>query len=81
MQYLKEKRICIPAEICVAGFGNDYMGEITEPELASFDVHTHEIGETAARLFWDCINGKEASDPVANMIKGDLIIRGSTMRK
>jgi LacI family transcriptional regulator len=81
MQYLKEKKIKIPDEICVAGFGNDTMGEVIEPGLTSFDVHTLKIGEAAAQLFFEEVNNDNSGGVKTRLIKGDLIIRGSTLKK
>jgi LacI family transcriptional regulator len=80
MQYLKEKKIKIPDEICVAGFGNEYVGEVIEPGLTSFDVHTNKIGEAAAQLFFDQLNTPDENKITTKIVKGDLIIRGSTLR-
>src|SRR5690349_21522150 len=33
IMHLKQRKIKIPGEMCVAGFGNDPMGEVIEPGL------------------------------------------------
>lgn len=81
MMHLKEKGIKIPDEICVAGFGNDPMGEVIEPGLTTFNSNTLKIGETAAQLFFDQIIAGENFTPKTKIIKGNIIIRGSTLRK
>lgn len=81
IMHLKEKGIKIPNEICVAGFGNDPMGEVIEPGLTTFNSNTLKIGETAAELFFEQILNRENYKPKTKVIKGNLIIRGSTMRK
>lgn len=81
MMYLKQKKIKIPEDICVAGFGNDPAGEVIEPALTTFNSNTLKIGETAAELFFEQILSGENFIPKTKTIKGNLIIRGSTLRK
>ncbi len=79
--YLKQKKIKIPDDICVAGFGNDPMGEVIEPGLTTFNSNTLKIGETAGELFFEQIMAGESFTPKTKTIKGELIIRSSTRRK
>lgn len=81
MMYLKERGIKIPEEICVAGFGNDPMGEVIEPGLTTFDSKTLKIGEAAAELFFEQILNTENYSKKTKLIKGNLIIRNSTLRE
>ncbi len=80
IQYLKKKKIKVPDTISVAGFGNEYTGEIIEPQLTSFDVKTVNIGEVAAKILLDKIINQDASIKDIT-VKGNLIVRGSSMRK
>ena len=78
--YLKSQKIKIPEQICVAGFGNDHIGEVIEPGLTSFDLHSSKVGQAAVELFFDkVINGDNLVDKVRH-IKGELIIRSSSLR-
>ncbi|MFM1963989.1 MAG: hypothetical protein RLZZ172_2834 [Bacteroidota bacterium] len=77
IRYLKSKKMKIPQQISVCGFGNEYTGEIVEPQLTTFDVKTRKIGEAAAKLLLDhIIDSKTENESI--MINGDLIIREST---
>lgn len=77
IRYLKSKKIKIPQKISVCGFGNEYTGEIVEPQLTTFDVKTREIGEAAAQMLLEEIMDNETC--VKNkMIKGKLIVRESS---
>ncbi len=78
--HLKNKGIKIPQQVCIAGFGGEPMGEIIEPALTTFNPQTYKIGETVARLFFDQMI--EGQDYVAKtkIVKGNLIIRGSSLR-
>lgn len=78
--HLKNKGIKIPQQICIAGFGGEPMGEITEPALTTFNPQTYKIGEAVCRLFFDQMI--EGQDYVAKtkIVKGSLVIRGSSLR-
>lgn len=80
MMYLKEKKISIPQQISVAGFGNDHIGEVIEPTLTSYNPHSIKVGEAAVKLFFDrLINGNTAPGKTKT-IKGELVIRNSTLK-
>ena len=79
IQYLKSKKISVPKRISVAGFGNEYTGEIIDPQLTTYDVKTVTIGEEAAKLLLDQIINQNASLKEVT-IKGKLIIRDSTIK-
>jgi len=78
--HLKSKGIKIPDQICVAGFGNEPMGEIIEPGLTSFNPQTYKIGETVAHLFFDHLIEGENHIVKTKIVKGNLIIRESTLK-
>jgi DNA-binding LacI/PurR family transcriptional regulator len=61
----------------VVGFGNEYTGEIIEPQLTTYDVRTREIGEEAARLILDQLVSGDR-DVIDKRIAGKLIIRQSS---
>ncbi len=80
IQYLKKLNIKVPDTVCVAGFGNEYTGEIIEPQLTTFDVRTGLIGEKAAKLLLDrIIDQNSTSENV--VVKGHLIIRDSSRKQ
>ncbi len=80
IQYLKKKKISVPNTISVAGFGNEYTGEIIEPQLTTFDVKTVNIGEEAAKILLDKIINQDTSVKDIT-VKGKLIVRSSSMKK
>ncbi len=80
IQYLKKKNIQVPDKVCVAGFGNEYTGEIIEPQLTTFDVRTALIGETAAKILLDKIIDQNTSLESVT-IKGNLIVRDSSKKQ
>lgn len=77
IRYLKSKNIKIPQKISVCGFGNEYTGEIVEPQLTTFDVKTRKIGEAAAKLLLEQIIERK-TDNESIMINGELIVRESS---
>lgn len=79
IQYLKKQQIKVPDMVCVAGFGNEYTGEIIEPQLTTFDIRTALIGEAAAKLLLDKIIGRNNSSENIT-VKGNLIVRDSSKK-
>jgi len=78
--HLKNKGLKIPGDICIAGFGNEPMGEIIEPSLTSFNPQTYKIGETVAQLFFEQMIAGESYVPKTKIVKGNLIVRTSTVK-
>lgn len=78
--HLKNKGLKIPGDICIAGFGNEPMGEIIEPSLTSFNPQTYKIGETVAQLFFEQMIAGESYIPKTKIVKGNLIVRTSTVK-
>ena len=69
----------IPDDISVCGFTNSYITEVTEPTLTTVDQHGFEMGQVAARLLINRIEGIETKQGVVNrLIKTELIIKNST---
>ncbi|TCC88577.1 LacI family DNA-binding transcriptional regulator [Pedobacter frigiditerrae] len=78
--HLKNKGIKIPEQVCVAGFGNEPMGEIIEPGLTTFNLQTYKFGETVAQLFFEQLIEGTDFIPRTKIVKGNLIIRKSSSR-
>lgn len=81
MVHLKNKGVKIPEELCIAGFGNEPMGEIIEPGLTSFNPQTYKVGEIVAQLFLDQLIEGEDYVPKTKIVKGNLIVRSSTLKQ
>lgn len=76
IRQLKTKKIPVPKKIRVVGFGNEFVGEMLDPNLTTFDTHTRIIGEEASRLIIEqIISGRR--DITTKIVPGDLIIRDS----
>ncbi len=73
---LKSINIKVPNQIRVVGFGNEFVGEILDPKLTTFDTQTKMIGKEASRLILDQISsGKREIKKL--VIPGKLIVRDS----
>ncbi len=76
IRQLKKKKIKIPNQIRVFGFGNEFVGEIVEPQLSTFDTRIRVIGEEASRLLIEqIISGSR--EITSKLIPGKLVIRDS----
>lgn len=81
MVHLKNKGIKIPEQLCVAGFGNEPMGEIIEPSMTSFNLQTYKLGETVTQLFLAHLAEGDLHVPKTKIIKGNLVVRASSSKK
>lgn len=79
---LKQEGIRIPKDIAVAGFNNSPISQVVEPKLTTVDYPAREMGEVAMNNLINHLKGT-SSISVTNTIilRSDLIIRGSTLRK
>lgn len=81
MMYLKANRIKIPQQIGVAAFGNDPTAAIIEPGLTAFDQQPFKLGEAAVQEFLSHIINGENYQVKTVVIKGELVVRNSTLLK
>jgi LacI family transcriptional regulator len=80
MKYLKHLKMNIPKDICIAGFGNNLMGELVEPGLTTYDVNSAKIGSTAMQMLLNHIYTPDSYTPKTIKINGELVLRASTLR-
>jgi LacI family transcriptional regulator len=82
MQVLRENKIKIPQQIALVGFSNEPFTEFTEPALTTVDQHSLRIGNAAAQIFLGEISsGQKKFIPQKIVLKPELIVRGSSLRK
>lgn len=82
MEVFKKENVAIPDQIAIVGFSNEPFTSFVDPGLTTVDQHSVEMGNYAARLFLDSIEGKGSTSKSAKtVLDPDLIIRGSSMRK
>ena len=81
MQELKRKGVKIPGDIAFAGFNNDPISCVIEPNLTTVNYKGYEMGEAAAKLMTNHLVNKHDLQPTQSLIlKSELIVRESSLR-
>lgn len=78
MQLVKEMGISIPDELSIVGFTDEPVSRYIEPSLTTVAQPAFELGQEAARLFFDQTRDKENFKPMVKVVPTQLIIRNST---
>lgn len=82
MEVLKEHRIKVPEEVAIVGFSNEPFTSFVEPALTTVEQHSRKMGEFAAQLFLDQMQGKDVSiTRRKTVLVPELIIRASSLKK
>ena len=80
--YLNEKGIDVPNQIGLVGYSNENFTALVSPGLTSVNQHGMEIGQYAAKVFFEEISkDKKNLIPRTIVLDPELIIRGSSMKK
>lgn len=74
---LERLGVRVPEDIAVAGFANEYFGELIEPSLTSVDQHSKEMGRISCNKLMELLAGRQAEDVV---LAPELKIRDSTRK-
>jgi LacI family transcriptional regulator len=77
---LKKRAIKIPTEIALAAFGDDLLASLIDPSLTVYNQFPYTVGQEAATVLIDNIINKETFKPFIKVIKGELIIRNSSLK-
>ncbi len=78
---LKRNGIKIPGQISFAGFNNDSISSIVEPNLTTIDYQGFEMGEIAAKMLIDHLNQtQDATRTETIVLRHKLIIRESSRK-
>jgi LacI family transcriptional regulator len=78
---LKKRGINIPQDIAVAGFNNDPISGLIEPNLTSIDYKGFEMGEIAARTLINHLNDKQDMNQTQTIVmRHELVIRQSSLK-
>jgi len=81
MLALKQAGVLIPDGIAFAGFNNDPVSKVVEPNLTTINYPGYEMGETAARHLINHLNGTAAIHATNTiLLRSELIIRSSSSR-
>ncbi len=68
----------MPEDVGLVGFTDDYHATVVHPSLSSVSHPTFEMGETAARLFFETLDSENSPRQVE--LKTKLVIRDSSAR-
>ncbi|HEU4555842.1 MAG TPA: LacI family DNA-binding transcriptional regulator [Chitinophaga sp.] len=82
MLALKKKGMQIPADIAFAGFNNDPVSTVIEPNLTTINYPGYEMGEVAARQLINQLSGDTLTAATNTiLLRSELIVRSSSLRK
>jgi LacI family transcriptional regulator len=81
IQELKAAGLRIPTDIAVVGFNNDPLSRIIEPNLTTINYPGYEMGEIAATTLINAINSAPGSTINSLVLRHQLIVRESSLRK
>jgi len=82
MKVFRQHGFAIPKDIAVAGFNNDPVSRMIEPNITTVNYPAYQMGEAAASYMINCLAGA-ADVHITNklILKSEVIIRASSMRK
>ena len=79
---LKAAGIKIPADIAFAGFNNDPISKVIDPNLTTINYSGYNIGEAAVMSLINHLNGLSSTKTTNTIVlRSDLIIRDSSLKK
>lgn len=78
MKEIRRQGLRIPEDIGIVGFTDDYHATVVHPSLSSVTHPTFEMGETAARLFFENLEGGQTPKQIELQTK--MVIRESSSR-
>jgi LacI family transcriptional regulator len=81
LQVLKEKGIRVPEQVGLVAFSNETFTSFTDPTLTTIDQHSEQIGNAAAKIFLEEISGEKEFAPRKIVLKPELVVRQSSLRK
>jgi len=80
MKEIKRRRLRIPEDIALVGFTDEFHSTVVDPALTSITHPTFQIGQEAARLFFEQIDNPEFKS-IQVVLKTKMVIRKSSNRK
>ncbi|MBN1132259.1 MAG: LacI family DNA-binding transcriptional regulator [Bacteroidales bacterium] len=81
LKVLKEMGRKVPDEVSIVGFTDGLVSRVTDPPLTTVSQHGYEIGKRAMNMLLERINAlEEAAPPRTEIVKTELIIRGTTRK-
>ncbi len=81
LNVIKQMGLKVPQDISIVGFTDGLVSTVSDPLLTTVSQHGFEMGKRAAKILVKRLNNLcETDDPLTDIIKTDLIIRGSTKK-
>ena len=82
MQVIKKNGLKIPEDIAFAGFNNDPLTCIIEPNLTTVNYKGYEMGQISAKLLIKrLLYNYDNTQPTDVLMGHELIVRESSIRK
>jgi LacI family transcriptional regulator len=82
MLALKKTGVRIPEDIAFAGFNNDAISQVIEPNLTTTNYHGFEMGEAAAQHLINHLKGVSTIYTTNTIVlRSELIVRASSLRR
>jgi len=81
MTALKGQGIRIPDDIAVVGFNNGHVSRIVEPALTTINYPAMEMGRIAASSLMSMLDRTSQVATQSVVLKHELVVRGSSLRK
>jgi LacI family transcriptional regulator len=79
---LKKAGINIPGDIAIAGFNNDALSTVVEPNLTTVNYPGYEMGLVATRNLVNHLNGISTLDSTNTIVlRSELVVRASSSRR
>ena len=75
---VKQMKLRVPNDISICGFSDGETAKSSDPQLTTVQQHGLEMGQKAAKLLIDKINGVPRGQFKNEIIRSSLIVRGST---
>jgi LacI family transcriptional regulator len=81
MMGLKQAGIRIPQDIAFAGFNNDPVSTVIEPNLTTINYPGYKMGEMAASNLINHLNGVTSITATNTiLLRSELIVRASSLK-
>lgn len=74
----KQAKLRVPEDVSICGFSDGELAKSCDPRLTTVEQHGYEMGRKAAQLLIDKINGVTRGQYKNEIIRSNLIVRGTT---
>jgi len=81
LEVLHSLNIRVPEEVALAGFSNEPFTTLTTPRLTTVDQRGEQMGQSAVQLFLQMVKRSENFAPHRIVLKPQLLIRDSSLKK